>query len=115
MCVPFIGRNRLRLSLTESELGSQHFPLLILPPGRLIHDAALQCFQSLKHDVNHSSVAATLRYLTCVLPYAALSSDLEAACNPQEPFAYATTEDPAISDLVQEVGIAIKKLQGKVV
>ncbi|KAF5310978.1 hypothetical protein D9619_008273 [Psilocybe cf. subviscida] len=41
----------------------------------LIHDATLQCFNFLKHDVNPISVAATLRYLAWVLPFAARTQE----------------------------------------
>lgn len=81
----------------------------------LIHGATLQCFNFLKHDVNPISVAATLRYLAWVLPFAAQSVELEGACNSQEVFAHIDMGDAVLSKLAQKVAIAMKDYREKLV
>ncbi|KAF5310625.1 hypothetical protein D9619_008267 [Psilocybe cf. subviscida] len=82
-------------------------------PMNLLHDAALKCLKLLEHEVNHSAADDTLRYLTWALPNAAFSSELEAACNPQKPFAYAATGDHVLSNLAQRVATAMQDYREK--
>lgn len=103
--------------LSISELGKHPCWFSFGRLGNLFHDGALRCFEYLKHDIDPSSVAANLRYLTWVLPYAAQSPELEAACNPREPFAYATTgsRDPGLYNLTQQATAAMQAYQEKLV
>ncbi|KAF5310627.1 hypothetical protein D9619_008265 [Psilocybe cf. subviscida] len=74
----------------------------------LLHDASLKCLKLLEHNTNHSSVADMLRYLTWALPYAAHSSELDAACNPREPLAYSAMGDPTLSNLAGRVATSMQ-------
>lgn len=78
--------------------------------SNLLHDAALKCLKFLHHDVDLTSVACILRYLAWVLPYAAESPELEAACSLGESFVCESTSGAyALSPLKHQVTTAMQE------
>ncbi|KAF5310979.1 hypothetical protein D9619_008272 [Psilocybe cf. subviscida] len=68
--------------------------------------AALRCMEFLVHDIDPSSTAATLRYLTWVLPYASRLFALDAECNMLDPYVFTTTRGYGFRGLARQVSTA---------
>lgn len=71
--------------------------------------AARRCIHLLIHDDSPTSAAFALEWLPQILQGCALSPDLNGACLPARPFAYAATGDHGLSELADHAYQAMQE------
>lgn len=91
--------------LSHAALDTPAIPVL----ENLSCTAAQRCIRSLMHDTSPGWATFALKFLSLILPKSRLQSDLNMACLPGRPFAYATTGDHGLSGLARSTSKAMQE------